>query len=103
MPDVVQEGGQAQEEGFGGSRVAGVQRMGEHVVAVKAPLGHADSLQQLGKHDAEDARLLHEEEARRGQRRLEGLEELVPHSFRGDARQDVQSAGDGVTSSLRPR
>ena len=78
----------------GGCRVAGVQRVGEDVVAVEAPLGDPDPLQELRKHGAEDARLLHEKEPDGRHRRLQRLEQLVANPFRGDAGKGLQRSGD---------
>ena len=100
---VVQQRGEAQDQRFRGGGVAGVQGVPEHVVAVQAALGHAVSLQQLGKDDGEDAGLLHEAQAHRGNRRLQDLQDLVPDSLRGDLCQDVEARRDGLERRPHPR
>ena len=77
----MQESGQPQIEGLAGSRVAGVKRVPENVIAVKRALGHSYAFQQLGEDDAEDARFLHEEKSDGRDGGGEDLQQFVPYPF----------------------
>ncbi len=100
LADVVKERRQPQHKGLARRRVAGVQGVPEHVVAMEASLRNAFPLQQLGEHDPEDPRFPHQGKPDGGHGGLEDLEDLVAHPFGGNLCKDVEAPGDGCPRSL---
>src|SRR5208283_5818908 len=68
--------------------------MPEHVVAMEVSLLDSIALQELRKHDPEDARIPHERETDGRERCVEDFQELVSHPLRGDPGEHLEAPGD---------